>query len=182
VTADTYVALVGAQIMTDAEAGLGLAADFPTIDVDTRQELADTDAEEGLRPREVNTPPVLPEDAGPDAEGGGGAPGPKGRSDSAQARHPAGSPEGGQFASTGGAGGGTTPHNPYPGKALRDLDRADFDAPVPNPAVKGFTEGAESIALDESEHYQKRFAQFGAMLAANPNASVDDLLREAHPE
>jgi len=185
VTADTYVALVGAQIMTDAEAGLGLAADFPTIDVDARQELADADADEGLRPREVNVPPppVDPEGGGPEGtEGGSKGKGPKGRSDSGQPRHPAGSPEGGQFASTASAGSGRSGHDPYPGKALRDLDRADFDAPVPNPAVKGFAAGNEEINLEESEHYQERFSKFGAVLAANPDATVDDLMREVYPE
>lgn len=113
VKADTYVALVGAQIMTDAEAGIGLASDFPTIDVEARTELAEADAEEGLRPREVNAPPppqLQPaNDTGDDGDGGdaveGGGDAPKGRSDS-QARVPAGSPEGGQFASSGGGGGG----------------------------------------------------------------------------
>jgi hypothetical protein len=105
--ADTYVALVGAQIMTDAEAGLGLAPDFPTIDVDSRTTLAEADAEAGLRPREVNVPPP-PE---PDALGGGSeGDGPKAKTDAeradAQARVPAGSSAGGQFTSgSGGAGG-----------------------------------------------------------------------------
>jgi len=177
VKADTYVALVGAQIMTDAEAGLGLASDFPTIDVESREELAEADKEEGLRPREVNTPPVLPEDAGPDGEGGSKSKSPKARSDS-QPREPGGSPKGGQFASTGGAG---ASHTPYPGKSPRELTPQEFDKPVPNPAVKAFGEGTEEIKLDESELYQKRFAQFGAMLANKPDASVDDLLREAYP-
>jgi uncharacterized protein len=115
VKADTYVALVGAQIMTDAEAGLGLAPDFPTIDVESREELAEADKDEGLRPREVNVPPPEPanDNGDPDDDGGGGGGegnGPKGRSDSgredAQARVPAGSPRGGQWTSGGGAHGG----------------------------------------------------------------------------
>ena len=110
VKADTYVALVSAQIMTDAEAGIGLAPDFPTIDVEARTELAEADAEEGLRPREVNTPtpPELepePDDGGDDAEGGGNSDGPKGRSDS-QPRVPAGSSQGGQWTSTAGGAAG----------------------------------------------------------------------------
>lgn len=115
VKADTYVALVGAQIMTDAEAGLGLAPDFPTIDVESREELAEADKDEGLRPREVNVPPPEPanDNGDPDDDGGGGGGegnGPKGRSDSAredaQARVPAGSSKGGQWTSGGGATGG----------------------------------------------------------------------------
>lgn len=107
--ADTYVALVGAQIMTDAEAGLGLAPDFPTIDVEAREELAEADKAEGLRPREVNTPPELPEDAGPDGGGGGGGGAPArgdGDREDAQARVPKGDPRGGQWTSGGGATGG----------------------------------------------------------------------------
>lgn len=109
VTADTYVALVGAQIMTDAEAGLGLAADFPTIDVESRMELAEADAEEGLRPREVNQPPLLepgeddPDDPDDDASkprGDSGEP----RGDGNQPRVPAGSSRGGQWTSSGGGG------------------------------------------------------------------------------
>ncbi len=38
-TADTYVALVKEQIMTDAEAALGLAPYFPTINVEVRQRI-----------------------------------------------------------------------------------------------------------------------------------------------
>ena len=108
VKADTYVALVTAQIMTDAEAGIGLASDFPTIDVESRSELAEADKEEGLRPREVNTPEPDPEpddddpdDEPPDDDEGDSD---KSRSDS-QPRVPAGSPEGGRFASGGGGGG-----------------------------------------------------------------------------
>jgi uncharacterized protein len=126
--ADTYVALVGAQIMTDAEAGIGLAPDFPTIDVESREELQQADVEEGLRPREVNTPePILDPN---DPEGGGGAPGPKGRSaakpkprgdsnelwrvlrSDAQARVPKGSATGGQFTSGAGGGGRSVPIMP----------------------------------------------------------------------
>lgn len=116
VKADTYVALVGAQIMTDVEAGIGLAPDFPTIDVEARTELAEADAEEGLRPREVNSPmPPELEPGGEDDEdddvGDDDEDDDDDRGDSldrldAQARVPAGSPEGGQFASTGGGGGG----------------------------------------------------------------------------
>jgi uncharacterized protein len=129
--ADTYVALVGAQIMTDAEAGLGLATDFPTIDVEAREELAEADAEEGLRPREVNTPPVLE----PDAGGGGGSKGkgPKARSDSddredAQARVPAGSPRGGQWTSTGGGGGGGAVQGPLGSGTLTEAQRQGIRA------------------------------------------------------
>jgi hypothetical protein len=62
-----------------------LAPDFPTIDVEARETLADADAEEGLRPREVNTPEPEPEDDpvedDDNAEGGGKGKGPKGRAD-----------------------------------------------------------------------------------------------------
>jgi phage-related protein (TIGR01555 family) len=112
VIADTYVALVTGNVMTDAEAGLALAPDFPSIDVEARTKLAEADQAEGARPREVNTPPPpeLPPDAGPDAEGDSEGTGPKARGDSgrqdAQARVPAGSPRGGQWTSGGGASGG----------------------------------------------------------------------------
>jgi hypothetical protein len=180
--ADTYVALVGAQIMTDAEAGIGLAPDFPTIDVEAREKLAEVDAEEGLRPREVNTPP--PPELGPggdeDTGGGGDSTGPKARGDSGQPRNPAGSPEGGQFASTHGAG-AATGHQPYGGQKPYDMSREEFDAPASNPAVKAFTEGSEAINLADSDHYRERFEKFDAILTRNPDATVDDLLREAYP-
>lgn len=41
VKADTYVALVGAQIITESEAAIGLAPDFPVIDVAEREALRD---------------------------------------------------------------------------------------------------------------------------------------------
>lgn len=107
VKADTYVALVTAQIMTDAEAGIGLAPDFPTIDVESRETLAEADKEEGLRPREVNTPEPPPDpNAPPGSEGGADGGGERG--DSSQPRVPAGSSKGGQWASSGGAAGGAT--------------------------------------------------------------------------
>jgi uncharacterized protein len=193
VKADTYVALVGANIMTDAEAGIGLGPDFPSIDVESREELATTDKAEGVRPREVNTPAPEPE-LGDEGDGGGSkGNSPKARTTSdaradagAQPRVPAGSPEGGRFASSGGTGGsaaGAT-HDPYPGRAkpLYEMSREEFDSPRPNPAAKAFVEGSEEIHLAESPHYQERFTKFGAMLDANPDASVDDLLREAYPE
>src|SRR4051812_15269726 len=115
VIADTFVALVTGNVMTDAEAGLGLASEFPTIDVDSRTELAEADKEEGVRPREVNAPEPEPLDDEPGGGGKGGKGGkgaggkgkasPKARDD-AQARVPAGDPRGGQWTSTGGGGGG----------------------------------------------------------------------------
>lgn len=102
VVADTYVALVTGNIMTDAEAGLGLASTFPSIDVEARTELAEADKEEGLRPRETNTPEPEPEPDPDDPEGGGGGAPP--REDSNQPRVPAGSPRGGQWTSSGGGG------------------------------------------------------------------------------
>src|SRR4029077_19739346 len=41
IKADTYVALGGAQIVTESEAAIGLAPDFPVIDVAQREELRD---------------------------------------------------------------------------------------------------------------------------------------------
>lgn len=114
VIADTYVALVTGNVMTDAEAGIGLAPDFPTIDVESRTELAEADKEEGVRPREVNTPepPALPTgDEPPEDGGGGGGSKPRGdggepREDTNQPRLPAGAPGGGRWTSGGGGGGG----------------------------------------------------------------------------
>lgn len=111
ITVDSYVALVGAGIMTDAEAGIGLAPDFPCISAEHRQELMEADLEEGLRPSEVGKPEPEPDDADggddPDdddeGEGGSDSTGPKGRTDANQPRVPAGSPEGGRFASMGGS-------------------------------------------------------------------------------
>jgi len=106
VKADTHVALVGAGIMTDAEAGIGLAQDFPTINVEHREELMEADLEEGLRPGEINAPTPEPDPNDPVANGGEGGSkgnGPKARTDAEQHRHPAGSPQGGQFAPASGA-------------------------------------------------------------------------------
>lgn len=108
VKADTYVALVGAGIMTDVEAGIGLAPDFPTINVEHRQELMEADLEEGRRPGEINTPEPPPE-LGEGSEGGSKGDGPKGRTDAEQPRVPKGSATGGQFASKTTISGGATP-------------------------------------------------------------------------
>lgn len=81
IKADTYVALVGAGIMTDAEAGIGLAPDFPSISAEHRQELMEADLEEGLRPREVNTPPEPEPESDPDDDGGGDPDGDEGDSE-----------------------------------------------------------------------------------------------------
>lgn len=51
--ADTHVALVTAQIEMEAEAGIALAADIPTIDAEHRRELLAADIDAGLRPGEA---------------------------------------------------------------------------------------------------------------------------------
>jgi phage-related protein (TIGR01555 family) len=69
VKADTYVALVGAQILTETEAAIGLAPDFPVIDVAEREALRDKQLDvyaESL----INPPDPLALAA---ADGGGGA-------------------------------------------------------------------------------------------------------------
>lgn len=118
VKADTYVALVTGNIMTDAEAGIGLAPDFPEIDVESRTDLAEADKEEGVRPREVNTPPAPDPN---DPEGGGGSTVPK--ADSSQPRVPAGSPRGGQWTSGGGGGGVPTRAAAPAGGGLSEAQR-----------------------------------------------------------
>jgi|GEM_PF-699406 len=144
VVADTYVALVGAGIMTDAEAGIGLAPDFPTIDVGHREDLMAADLEEGLRPSEINTPtpPLDPNDpAANGGEGGSKGDSPKARTDAEQPRKPKGSAEGGQFASKGGAalsegGWGKTEHSvkqavaslPAHVDSVKSASNADIDA------------------------------------------------------
>jgi phage-related protein (TIGR01555 family) len=65
VKADTYVALVGAQIVTESEAAIGLAPDFPVIDVEQRKQLqedqADVHAEALLNPPQPPDPNADPE-------------------------------------------------------------------------------------------------------------------------
>lgn len=58
VKADTHVALVTANIEMEAEGALALAADIPTIDVEHRRDLLETDKEEGKRPGETGPRPV----------------------------------------------------------------------------------------------------------------------------
>jgi phage-related protein (TIGR01555 family) len=48
--ADTHVALVTAQIEMEAEAGLAMARDIPTIDVNHRKDLLEADIKAGVRP------------------------------------------------------------------------------------------------------------------------------------
>ena len=158
VIADTYVALVGGNIMTDAEAGIGLASDFPTIDVEARTELAEADKEEGVRPREVNTPPV-PEpgdEGGGPPEGGGDSKAPKAdRADSSQPRVPAGSPRGGQWTSSGGGGGGVAPAaGPAGSGSLTNEQRAGIRASLAS------GKNAAVTALQ-----QKLVARYGVPLA-----------------
>lgn len=71
--ADTHVALVTAQIEMEAEAGIGLARDFPSIDAEHRRALLEADLREGLRPGEATTrgepepdPDDNPDDPEPD--------------------------------------------------------------------------------------------------------------------
>jgi phage-related protein (TIGR01555 family) len=72
VKADTYVALVGAQIVTESEAAIGLAPDFPVIDVDQRKELqeeqADVHAEALLNPPDPNADPNADADPAADSD------------------------------------------------------------------------------------------------------------------
>lgn len=64
VKADTYVALVEGQIVTESEAAIGLAPDFPVIDVAQREELAeaqaDVYADQLTNPPEPGTEPGTP--------------------------------------------------------------------------------------------------------------------------
>lgn len=203
--ADTYVALVGAQIMTDAEAGIGLAPDFPTIDVETRTELAEADKKEGLRPREVNTPEPEPEPDAPGGKGGGGGPtGPKARSD-AQAREPGGSPKGGQFAPTGGAtpagraqvdrrieqelGGATRRHDnvdvvvmagtDFSGGAAHDARTGQVYISEHHAALLGTARPAKAGKLQEAHDYAAHVFVHEALHAHGPYADVTR--RASHP-
>lgn len=146
VKADTYVALVGAQIMTDAEAGIGLAPDFPTINVEHRQELMEADLEEGLRPHEVNTPQpeVDPDDpeGGPD-DGGEGGDEPRDDGWDAQTRAPKGSSIGGRWVSTGGGG---AAKKKATGARLSDTERESIRGGVAAGTLPGIVAFQRNIA------------------------------------
>jgi len=67
--ADTHVALVTAQIEMEAEAGIALAADIPTIDAEHRRALLEADIKQGLRPGEAtNGDEPEPDDEDADEE------------------------------------------------------------------------------------------------------------------
>ena len=122
VKADTHAVLVEKEIMFPAEAALGLAHDFPTIDQEHRRALLDADLDAGLKPGEGEDPEGDEDDPDDDddgGEGGGNSTSPKAREDrqdrksaakqlsaSRQPRVPKGSPDGGQWSSGGGGAGG----------------------------------------------------------------------------